>query len=181
MRLRAKLALALVPLVVVPVFSLGWLTWESLRDKLHGEAERAMEATLLLADQGLTNLVADADAHAALLAAAPETLALVASSVRPADDLSGERATVLRLFEQYRVAYPDYLAIRLLAQDGAVLAGTVAIGFLPLPIRLRQRRPTSCRRSARGRWNPIPACCACASPWWCRRATTSPRSRVFWR
>jgi diguanylate cyclase (GGDEF)-like protein len=136
MHLRAKLALALVPLVVVPVFALGWLTWESLRDKLHGEAERGMEAALLMAGQRLTDLVSDADADAALLAAAPETLALLVRSARrgaqagdrPAD-LSAQRAAVLRLFEQYRAAYPDYLAIRLLAQSGMELAATVAIGF----------------------------------------------------
>ena len=138
MHLRVKLALALVPLVVVPVFALGWLTWESLRDKLHGEAARGMEVALLMADQRLTDLVADADADAALLAAAPETLALLTTSVRQGvgnapgestEDLPAARAALLRLFEQYRAAYPDYLAIRLLGPDGTVLAGTVSIGY----------------------------------------------------
>ncbi len=136
MHLRAKLTLALVPLVVVPVLALGWLTWESLRDKLHGEAERGMETALLTAEQCVTDLLANAKADAALLAAAPETLSLLAASARASDqpdehaaDLAARRAAVLRLFEQYRAAYSDNLAISLLGQDGTVLAHTVAIGL----------------------------------------------------
>jgi len=128
MHLRAKLALALTPLVVVPVIALGWLTWESLRDKLHAEAEQGMQAALLLADQGLTDLVTNADADADLLASAPETEGYAELRARggAAPEAS---AKLLRLFEQYRAAYPDYLAIRLLDGAGRVLVGTAAVGF----------------------------------------------------
>jgi diguanylate cyclase (GGDEF)-like protein len=127
MYLRGKLALALAPLVVVPVFALGWLTWDSLRHKLYGEAERGMQAALLMADQSLADLVADAMADANLLAAAPETVAF--ATARAAGSVAArEHAALLRLLEQYRAGYPSYLAIRLMSPDGRLLLGTAAIG-----------------------------------------------------
>jgi hypothetical protein len=128
MHLRAKLALALTPLVVVPVIALGWLTWESLRDKLHAEAEQGMQAALLLADQGLTDLVTNADADADLLASAPETEGYAELHANGNAEPEA-KAALLRLFERYRAAYPDYLAIRLLDGAGRVLVGTAAIGL----------------------------------------------------
>lgn len=128
MHLRAKLALALGPLVVAPVFALGWLTWESLRNELQGEAERGMQSALLLAEQRLTDLVADAHADAGLLAAAPEVRAYAAALVS-ADGGAAARADLMRLLEHYRAAYPDYLGIRLLNGAGDILIEASAKGL----------------------------------------------------
>jgi diguanylate cyclase (GGDEF)-like protein len=127
MRLRVKLALALVPLVVAPVVALGWLTWVSVQGKLEGQAERGMAVALMLADQGLSDLADGAAASAELLASAPE--------VRAATGPGADTAAAVRLFDRYRATYPDYLSIRLLDGAGGVLAQAAAIGFhgdLPL-------------------------------------------------
>jgi diguanylate cyclase (GGDEF)-like protein len=117
MRLQAKLALALVPLVAAPVLALGWLAWASMGADLRREAIRGMETSLLLAEQGMTDLLSAAKANAALLAMAPETTRYTRST----NAYHRERLfrpQMRQLLEDYRAAFPEYLEIRFLNSDG---------------------------------------------------------------
>ncbi|WP_295440689.1 EAL domain-containing protein [uncultured Thiodictyon sp.] len=117
MRLQLKLALVLVPLVAGPVLALGWLSYDALREDLQEAAEHGLDGTLEAVTAGLNELVQTARTNSALFAAAGP----VERFARSADEQ--ERATLLqapllRLFYQYRDAYPQFQEIRFLRPDG---------------------------------------------------------------
>ncbi len=117
MRLQLKLALVLVPLVAGPVLALGWVSYDALRQDLEDTAVQSLDTALDMATQGLHDLMDAAQANSALFAAAGP----VERYVRAADDQERTellQAPLLKLFYQYRAAYPEYQEIRLLRPDG---------------------------------------------------------------
>jgi hypothetical protein len=118
-RLQLKLALVLVPLVAGPVLALGWVSYDALRQDLKATAVQSLDTTLDAAAQGLRGLVDAAQANSALFAAAGP----VERYARAADDQERTdllQAPLLKLFHQYRDAYPEYQEIRLLRPDGTM-------------------------------------------------------------
>jgi diguanylate cyclase (GGDEF)-like protein len=118
-RLQLKLALVLVPLVAGPVLALGWVSYDALRQDLEDTAVQSLDTTLDAAAQGLRGLVDAARANSALFAAAGP----VERYARAADDQERTdllQAPLLKLFHQYRDAYPEYQEIRLLRPDGTM-------------------------------------------------------------
>ncbi len=117
MRLQAKLALVLSPLVMGPALALGWISYDSLRGDLRASAEQGMESVLDLAAYKLEDLIDAARANTELLA----TAAPLERYARTDD--AHERAYLLRagllaLFYRYRDVYPEYEELRLLQPDG---------------------------------------------------------------
>lgn len=112
MRLQAKLALALVPLVSVPVLAFGWLTWSSLGSDLRADAMRAMDAALIVAEQSIEDLVEKAESSLMLLATSAVVEGYAGNEEGGLDPIP--RADVRQLFEDYRAVYPEYDEIRLL-------------------------------------------------------------------
>jgi len=127
-RLQAKLALALIPLVVVPVLALGWLSWASMRADVQRDASHALDAALLTAEHALAQLVTDLRTNLRLLAGA----AAVENYARADNDYDRYyllQPTLLDLFYQYQDAYPEYVEIRFLTPDGGEDARIAAPGF----------------------------------------------------
>jgi signal transduction histidine kinase/DNA-binding response OmpR family regulator len=117
LRLQAKLILAVVPLIVAPLLTLGLLGYQQWR-------ERATELILGEMRNHLQNITRNFDAT---LRNAQANLELFSNStllqkyVLTADDTERYRLMLpplLRLFAGYQKAFPDYYEIRVLLPDG---------------------------------------------------------------
>ena len=117
MHLQAKLAFALVPLIALPLLASGWLSWSYLGADLQREAEQSLDASLHRVEHALDDLVDKAHASLDLLALAPETERYARVSNRE-DRYFLFQSPLLKIFQQYRKAYPEYLMIRFLLPDG---------------------------------------------------------------
>ncbi|WP_462320530.1 putative bifunctional diguanylate cyclase/phosphodiesterase [Halochromatium sp.] len=117
MRLQAKLAFALVPLIALPLLASGWLSWSYLGADLKHEAERSLDRALHSVEHTLDDLVDQAQASLDLLALAPETERYARASDQQ-DRYFLFQSPLLKLFQDYRRAYPEYLMIRFLLPDG---------------------------------------------------------------
>ncbi|MBK5939849.1 EAL domain-containing protein [Halochromatium roseum] len=128
MRLQAKLALALVPLIALPLLASGWLSWNYSGADLQRKAEQSLDAALHRVEQATEALLENANASLDLLAIAPET-ERYARSNNPEDRYSLFQSPLLKLFQDYRRTYPEYLMVRFLMPDGredARAAGVVS-------------------------------------------------------
>ncbi len=132
MRLQAKLALALIPLILLPVLALGWATWRSLAGDLQHQTEHGLDEALLVADRAVGDLVAGAESSIELLASAPET-ERYARGVDAYDRYHLLQPALLKLFHEYRNAYPDYLQVRFLTPAGEEDARAAGIASERLP------------------------------------------------
>ncbi|AUB83168.1 EAL domain-containing protein [Candidatus Thiodictyon syntrophicum] len=117
MRLWAKLALVLAPLVAGPVLALGWLSYQALGEDLEEAVARSLDSTLEAATAGLGTLVESARTNSALFAAAGP-VERYARSTDEQERTALLQAPLLRLFYQYRDAYPEYQELRFLRPDG---------------------------------------------------------------
>ncbi|WP_295392459.1 EAL domain-containing protein [uncultured Thiodictyon sp.] len=128
MRLQLKLAMVLVPLVAGPVLALGWLSYHGLSEDLEEIVERDLDGTLEAVTAGLHELVETARTNSTLFAAA----APVERYARNTDEQERTdllQAPLLKLFYQYRDAYPEYREIRFLRPDGTPEVRVAAPGL----------------------------------------------------
>jgi diguanylate cyclase (GGDEF)-like protein len=117
LKLQTRILLFLVPLIVAPLFAVGWLAYTQLRDT----AERqALEQISTLLAQVRTQAQSELDtAHANLGVVA--NFSLLERYMVTEDQ--GERYTLmqpslLRLFADFQKTYPHYYEIRILLPDG---------------------------------------------------------------
>jgi diguanylate cyclase (GGDEF)-like protein len=116
-RLQIKLFLALLPLIALPLVALGWLSWSYLGADLQREATEDLERGLHQAERAVADLIENAASSLELLALAPET-ERYARADHAQDRYFLFQAPLLKLFQDYRNTYPDYLMIRFLMPDG---------------------------------------------------------------
>lgn len=117
MKLQAKLIMVVVPLIVVPLLTLGFVGYYQLRDVSTKMTMSEMREALTQVGQGIETTVRTAKANVELFANA----ATLRRYVLTADD--GERyrlmlRPLLRQFAGYQDAYPEYEEIRVLLPDG---------------------------------------------------------------
>ncbi len=135
MRLQAKLSFALVPLIAVPLLVSGWLSWSYLGAELQREAEQSLATALYQVERALDGLVETAHASLELLALAPET-ERYARATEAGDRYFLFQSPLLKSFQDYRKAYPEYLMIRFLLPDGredARASGPMLDAIVPDP------------------------------------------------
>ncbi|WP_295880850.1 EAL domain-containing protein [uncultured Thiohalocapsa sp.] len=128
MRLQAKLALALVPLVAGPVLLLGWLAYSTLGADIERDAAADLHGVVHVAAGAVERLVSRSRANLEVFARLPE----VEQYARSADDPDRYyllQPGLLRLLHGFREAYPEYLDIRFLLPDGTVDARATARGW----------------------------------------------------
>lgn len=128
MRLHAKLALALLPLIALPLLASGWLSWSYLGADLEREARESLDRSMHLVERVVAEMVKNAQASLELLAVAPETERYARTS-NPQDRYFLFQAPLLKLFQDYRATYPEYLVIRFLMPHGRVDARAAAFGL----------------------------------------------------
>lgn len=117
MRLQTKLLLVVIPLIVLPLITLGFLGHIRLRDM---SSERILKEVNILTEElshNVTIFMQTAQANLELFAGS----SLLQKYLLTADE--GQRYTLLqpsllRLLRSYQEAYPDYYEIRVLLPDG---------------------------------------------------------------
>ncbi|MBF0184464.1 MAG: SpoIIE family protein phosphatase [Magnetococcales bacterium] len=118
MKLRGQLALTLVPMVVLPLLTFGWLAGryleESRQQAIHGEMSTLLQ-----------QLETNATTHLQAIRANVETLVrskLVTGYLAVEEEQTRYtvlQAPMLQLFADTALVYPDYYDFRLLLADGA--------------------------------------------------------------
>jgi diguanylate cyclase (GGDEF)-like protein len=117
LRLQTKILLLLVPLIVLPILSLGWATYSQLKDEARNRTQGQMTALLEQIQFHTESLLQTARANASLFA----NTELVKSYVRhdPASTQpAAQEYEVLDLLFNYQQAYPEYYEIRILSPRG---------------------------------------------------------------
>ena len=117
MRIQSKILLVLVPLVVAPLLTLGWIAYEQLRNIAEQKTLDQMETLLDQVGRQVEDHLHTTQANLKLFAES----VLLQSYLRTEDE--EERYTLLqpsllRLFGSYQKSYPDYYEIRVLLPDG---------------------------------------------------------------
>jgi diguanylate cyclase len=117
LRLQSKIIAVLVPLVVVPLLTMGWISYRQLQETTEHQTLVEMRAKLEQLRQQLDDEVDHAVADVRLFANA----ALLRQYLLSGDE--NERYTLLqspllRQFAGYHEAHPQYYEIRVLAPDG---------------------------------------------------------------
>lgn len=126
--MQAKLAFALMPLIALPLLASGWLSWSYLGADLEREARQSLNTAVHLVERALGDLVDNAYSSLELLARAPET-ERYARATNVQDRYFLFQAPLLKLFQDYRRTYPEYLMIRFLLPDGQEDARAADLGF----------------------------------------------------
>ena len=112
MRLRAKLLLAIVPVVAGAVLSLGGVVYVQLRAGAEEALQHEMDALLTQTERRMRSRLDAIRADTRLFA----NTSLVRRYMRERHAMI--RPAVLSLFASYREAHPEYREIRLLSPDG---------------------------------------------------------------
>ncbi len=117
MKLRTKIPILLIPLTVVPLLVLGWFAYRELQEaseqRVFGEMHASMERLVASMNTELETALANIELFA--------KGTLVKKYVLTGDE--DQRYTLmlpslLRLFQSYQEAFPDYYEIRVLQNDG---------------------------------------------------------------
>ncbi len=117
MKLQAKLLLVVIPLIVLPLLTVGWIGYTQLRDTA---TERTLKEMTTLLDQLSLNIqdrLQTAEANLDLFSRS----FILQRYLLTGDE--GQRyallqPTLLNLFRSYQQAYPEYHEIRVLLPDG---------------------------------------------------------------
>lgn len=117
MKLFPKLLLAVIPLVVVPLLTLGWLAYANLRDVSRENLLLEVEATLDQSERSINANIQNARANAQLLANSP----LVRKYVQTEDDdlrYGLLLPSLLAELTAVQEAHPLFKEIRILTPEG---------------------------------------------------------------
>jgi diguanylate cyclase (GGDEF)-like protein len=115
--LQAKILAAVVPLIVIPLLTLGWVGYEELRETSSQKTLREMAVLVDQLSQSMQEVMSTAQANVKLFSNSN----LLQKYVLTADEwerYSLLQPTLLRLFASYQRAYPSYYEIRVLRTDG---------------------------------------------------------------
>jgi diguanylate cyclase (GGDEF)-like protein len=116
-KLRLKLLLLLLPLVIAPLFSLGWIAYSELRQVSEDRLLEEMRATLEHLEGHASNELHTALANIELFA----RHTLVKKYVLTEDEMERYdllQPPLLRVFGSFQEAFPQYYEIRILLTDG---------------------------------------------------------------
>ena len=125
MRLQAKLALALVPLVAGPVLALGLLAYTALRADIERNAAEDLRGVLHVATRSVEGLVSRSRANLQVFVASP-SVEQYARASGDEDRFYLFQPGLLRQLHLFRQPYPEYREIRFLLPDGTVDARAAA-------------------------------------------------------
>ncbi len=129
MPLHVRIILLLAPLVLGPIFGVGWVAYNQVRTaalaQIHGEADRTLRSVI----QEIASLRGNAESNLALFAQSQ----LLTNYLLVEDE--GERftflqPTLMRQLSGYQQLFPEYYEIRVIAPDGFEDT-RVTVGFIP--------------------------------------------------
>lgn len=117
MKLQTKLSLALAPLIVLSLLTLGWIGYIKLRDTATERTLREMQTLLDQLGHNVQTTIAATQANLELFSRSD----MLRRYVLTADETARYsllQPTLLKQFASYQDAYPDYYEVRLLLPDG---------------------------------------------------------------
>lgn len=116
MKIRKKIVLLLIPLIVIPLLSIGWFAFERLREI---SQEKTFSEVDTLIDQIRLHVTSDLETITANIELFSRSDLLHRYLFADQEDrYSLWQRPLLTLFTSYMKAYPDYYEIRILLPDG---------------------------------------------------------------
>jgi len=116
-KLRAKILLLIIPLVVIPLLTLGWLAYNQLRNTTIQRSLGQMDTLINQVRMHLEYRQQTALANINLFSRSSQLTQYVTNEDEE-ERLTLMQSSILRLFGSYQKAYPDYYEIRFLLPDG---------------------------------------------------------------
>ena len=117
MKLQPKIALLLIPLVVVPLLLVGWIAYTQLRNTTERKSLDEMTTDMRQLERQMETLFQTTRANVGLFAES-SLLQKYLLTIDETDRYTLMQGPLLRLFASYQHAYPDYYEIRVLLPDG---------------------------------------------------------------
>ena len=117
MKLETKLVSLVVPLIVIPFLALGGLAYIMLQDNTTKNIAGKMSAIVDQLEHRFTDKVINAKANIQSFTDSPRLKAYLLTTDEM-DRYSFQYPHLLRLFNSYHKAYPDYYEIRVILPDG---------------------------------------------------------------
>jgi HAMP domain-containing protein len=118
LRLPTKLALVVLPPVMIPLISIGWLANKEVRDEVNRTSLNQMNVGLQFVIHQVNTLLKTAKTNAELFATSP----LLKRYVQNQDDTQQRallQSSLMQQFRNYQNAYPEYRQICLQRPDGS--------------------------------------------------------------
>ncbi len=116
MQLNTKILLFLVPLIVAPIASIGWLAYDRLRDTSEKAVLGHVDTLATQTEQRVRTFLRTLRANLGLFADSRMLKSYILAS--EADRFELLQMPLLRLFAAYNRAFPDYYEIRVILPDG---------------------------------------------------------------
>jgi len=117
LKLQPKIALLLIPLVVVPLLLVGWIAYTQLRNTTERKSLDEMTTDMRQLERQMESLLQTTRANVGLFAES-SLLQKYLLTIDEMDRYTLMQGPLLRLFANYQRAYPDYYEIRVLLPDG---------------------------------------------------------------
>ena len=117
MNLQSKLVAVVVPLIVLPLMTLGIIAYIQLRDNTTNKALKDMSTLMDQIASNVKTKISTTQANVQLFANS-EVLEKYLSTKDELDRYTLVQPSLLKLFYGYQKAYPDYYEIRLILPDG---------------------------------------------------------------
>ena len=120
MRLQTKILLLLVPLIVLPILTLGWATYTQLKDEARNRTQDQMTTLLEQIQFHTASVLQTARANASLFA----NTELIRNYIQrnpTSKPSAAQEHEVLDLLFNYQQAYPEYYEIRIISPRGKEL------------------------------------------------------------
>lgn len=117
MRLQTKVPLLIVPLVLLPLLVVGWVSYDELYHRIEMDSVRQMRHELRAVQQGFDSYVEAARANLQLFSNSGEMNRYLLEEDE-GDRYDLLQPGILALFSSYQRAHPDYFEIRIILPDG---------------------------------------------------------------
>lgn len=117
MRLKPKLLSLLIPLMLIPLFGMAWMSYVQIHEQTDGRIERELSTLLSQSKMHSLALISTAKANLQLFARSDQIQTYLLNSSE-FDRYTLLQPSLLRLLASYQAAYPEYYEIRILTPDG---------------------------------------------------------------
>ncbi len=117
MQLQSKILLLLIPLIVIPILVLGWISYSLLMEDARHRTRYQITTLLEQIESQTETQLRTARANASLFASTALIGRYIRSQSSSKDSYNLEQQVTNLLFN-YQLAYPEYYEIRIISRDG---------------------------------------------------------------
>ena len=117
MKLQTKIFLFLIPLILAPIFLVGWIAYDRLQSMSQKTLRNQMTASMVSAGRELKYTITSTEANIGLYVQAEQLVNFVLTNDEE-HRYGIMLPPLLRLFSSFQKAFENYIEIRVLAPDG---------------------------------------------------------------